>query len=303
MTRTLFEYDRREPDLRSALVKEVLPSYFQESYPNLIAFLETYYDAIYAEASNTALGVIPSLMALRDLDEINLKYIDRLFYEIADGTPSSYFSNPRLIGKLFSFIIQNKGNEYSAQLFFRAFFNEEPEIKYPKDNIFIVAHSLLNGPDLIQDGARYQFLSVLIRSGRSITEWETLYRTLVHTSGYYLSGEVVTEGVGCLFPSGPISIADSGTGTITFELNPGVLVPSSGANEFVVLYDSAGTTLVQDYEVITPYSEVTIQNLAGQYANIAEALQATSPTFDDSDGPTMSNTIETFDNDMTLDSA
>lgn len=63
MTRTLFEYDRREPDLRSALVKEVLPSYFQESYPNLIAFLETYYDAIYAEASNTALGVIPSLMA------------------------------------------------------------------------------------------------------------------------------------------------------------------------------------------------------------------------------------------------
>jgi len=300
MTRTLFEYNRREPNLRAAVIKEVLPSYFQQSYPNLIEFLETYYESIYNEERGSALGIIPSLISIRDLDEINLKYIDRLFYEIVGDTSSNYFNNPRLVGKLFSFIIQNTGNEYSAQLFFRTFFGEEPEVQYPKDNLFIVAHSLLNGTDLIQDGARYQILSVLIRSGRGISEWESLYRKLVHTSGYYLSAEVITEGVGCIFPLGIAAIGDNGSGTILYELDPGILIPSSGANEFTVQYDSDGTVFIQDYEVITPYSEITIENLYPQYSNISELLQATSPTFDDSDGPKLSNTIETMDNDKTL---
>jgi hypothetical protein len=56
---------------------------------------------------------------------------------------------------------------YSAEGFFRAFYGEQPEIVYPKNNLFIVGESKVGPESLkyIQNGALYQVLSVLVRSG------------------------------------------------------------------------------------------------------------------------------------------
>lgn len=305
-SRTLYENFRRNPDLRIPLVGEVLPSYFQEEYPNLIAFLETYYDACICRVLGTSAlkSLDEDLFALRDLDEINLNYIDRLFYEIGNGATSDYFEDPRLIGKLLSFLIQNKGNEYSTQLFFRIFFGESPEISYPKDNLFIVSESPLNDPlYVIQDGARYQVLSVLVRSGIPISKWESLYRNFVHTAGYYLSADVTIEGIVDLnLNSMPISIGDETAGIVTYE----DLAARSDITDFgeIYLYTIEGNKVyVSEPNPINQYSEITLQVLEDQYDNLQELAQATSNLFsEDSDGTlkssTFSNTIENYDKDL-----
>jgi len=109
--RTSKELYRRNPNLRYKEVKTVLPLHFQEEYPNLVTFLETYYDIEPTVKEN--------YFRLHDLDETSLQYLDRLFYEWGNGASPDEFSDPRFIGKILWLIIQNKGNEYAAQLFFR----------------------------------------------------------------------------------------------------------------------------------------------------------------------------------------
>lgn len=309
-SRTLFENLRRDPNLRIPLVKEALPSYFQEEYPNLVLFLEKYYDACICGMYGTPAlrSLDQDLSALRDLDEINLSYIDRLFYEIGNGASSDYFRDPRLIGKLLSLLIQNKGNEYSTQLFFRIFFGESPEISYPKDRLFIVAESPLNDQlYLIQDGARYQVLSVLIKSGLPISRWESLYRSFIHTAGYFLSADVILQDdiVDLNLGLMPLSIEDTNVGTITVEDIAIRLDAAPLAEIYLHTTDSADgdAIYVSATDNTDKYNQITIGNLNKQYDDTREFEQATSHLFsEDSDGtlksPTFSNTLERFDEDL-----
>lgn len=305
--RTLFEFNRREPNLRKSEVSEVLPLYFQEEYPNLVAFLKEYYEALHEQDVINTLEY--DLFALRDLDEVNLRYIDRLFYEIGNGASANYFIKPRLVGKLLSFLIKNKGNEFSANLFFRLFFDQAIEIQYPKNNLFIVAESPLNNTQyVIQDGAKYQFLSVLIRSAIPISRWESLYRNFVHTAGYYLSGDIVIEpglvvADGGLAELNIMALSDSaGDEVPTFASSSIADVNIIESGEHYLRYDSDVISSIQSLQYISASSDVTISIIDAQYDTVQEFGQATSPTMDeDSDGTlksvTMSNTIETMDND------
>jgi len=298
--RTVKEIYRRDPSLRYKDVKTVLPLHFQEEYPNLVSFLETYYD-IEPSISETWFD-------LRDLDDTTLQNLDRLYYEIANGAATTDFSDPRFVAKLIHQIIENKGNEYSAQLFFRLFYNEIPEISYPKDNLFIVAESPLNNQfHLIQDGARYQILSVLIRSGKTISEWEALYRKFVHTAGYYLSAEVFLEGVGTVSPTAPIALLDSAAGDLVISDIGEIGVTSQG--EIAFLVDSANEVFILSDDInLDKYDDVSIEILEKQYDNIFDIDKAASPRFsEDSDGtfksPYFSNTLETWDKGYRRDSA
>ena len=298
-SQTLKELNRRNPDLRFDDVDMVLPRYFEDEYPNIISFLRAYYDAT---DDNTLTNFFrDEMFALRDLDETSLGYIDRLFYEIGNNASADYFSDPRFVGKLLSFMIKNRGNEFSAQLFFRLFFDEEPTIQYPKDNMFIVAQSPLNDPFyVVQDGAKYQFLSVLIKSGRPISEWSALYRRFVHSAGYYLSGEVLLEGVGYLSLSAPVAILDSDAGTITLEQISGGL-GLNAIGEMQLLFDSGDTTFVMsDTMTLGELADVPIGSLDDQYEDLRTLGQEASPRMsEDSDGsaksPATSSTIETMD--------
>jgi hypothetical protein len=304
--RTLLEFNRRKPKLQQFEVDEILPSYFQEEYPNIISFLREYYDA------NHEFEIIKildhDLLALRDLDEVSLRFIDGLFYEYALNTSSDYFSKPRVALKIINFIIKNKGNELATQLFFRLFFDQEVEISYPKDNVFIIGESPLNNElYLIQDGRRYQFLSVLIKSGLSFSQWEPLYRAFAHTAGYFLSGDVAFESVANAFRQFmPTAIIDD-TDLFTFTSLASAQNTIGAFGEYYVLTDSDNTLYVSNTQQIAGYSEVTIENINAQYDDLQEFAQATSPTMDeDSDGTlksvTTSNTIETMDTDKMLKS-
>jgi hypothetical protein len=293
--RTVKEQYRRNPNLRTKEVRTVLPLYFQQEYPNLVSFLETYYEL------DSRLN--EDYFALRDLEETTLAYLDRLFFEFGNNSTAEEFSDPRFVGKIIHEIIQNKGNEYSTQLFFRLFFNEIPEISYPKDNLFIVAESPLNDQfHLIQNGLRLQFLSVLIKTGIPFSRWESLYRQFIHSAGYYLSAEVLLEGIARMNLTAPIAIADSDAGTFTIsEIGSFTF---NGVGELDFLFDSAtntnSTTFILSDESMDKYKGIDIGILDAQYESIIDLRQSSSPRMsEDSDGtfksPYSSSTIETMD--------
>ena len=65
------------PTVRPDFVKEVLPEYFESEYPNLILFLENYYDAL--DSSGEFGEVLKDLYDIRDIGTTQLKYLDNLF--------------------------------------------------------------------------------------------------------------------------------------------------------------------------------------------------------------------------------
>ena len=300
-SRTLFEFQRRAPNLRKSRIDEVLPEYFQEEYPSFVSFLKEYYEALDQPGEITD-TLEYGLFALRDLDEINLKYIDRLFYEIANGSSSDYFNNPRLVGKLISQLLQNKGNELGLKGFFKMFFNDDVVIEYPKNNIlytFSGVNSEINksiigaeGLRYLTDGGKYQVLSILIKSGYDITRWGELYKRFVHPAGFYLSSEVAIT-----------SFTDVQESAITYlndvDIPPVAVESTSTTVSYQSLTEIAGISDSYVFSVdlnIEDLSAATLAYLDSTYSNIGEITQLAGPTVDDT-SLTVDNTIETADGD------
>ena len=192
---TLREFGRIGTNVRKSLVDEVLPEHFRIDYPNLVTFLEAYYEHL--DSADNFGGIIQELQTVRDIEDAKLEYLDLLFDEVALGVSQATFTFPREAIRNFGNFFRVKGSEYSIEGFFRAFFQEDIEIIHPKDRLLRVGMGTIGDEDRfrIQDGALYQIFSTLIRSPIPLSDWEALYRNFVHPSGFYLGAEVVIEGL------------------------------------------------------------------------------------------------------------
>lgn len=193
---TLKDFNRLPINFKKSLVQEVLPEYFQTDYPNLISFLEGYYD--YLDSDLQWGGIIHELNTIRDFEDTSLARLEFLFDEVGLGISGGQFTFPREAIRNFGNFFRVKGSEYSGYGFWRGFFQEENvEIKYPKEDLFRVGVSTTGVEDswIIQDGKIYQIFSLLIRSPLPIKDWEQLWRKYVHPSGYHLAAEVVLIGI------------------------------------------------------------------------------------------------------------
>ena len=202
------DYLRLEPNFRKSLIQEVLPEYFQTSYPSLISFLEGYYE--WLDSDDNFGGAINELRTVRDLQDTTLERLDFAFNELALGISQSQFTFPREALRNFGNFFRVKGSLYSADGFFRAFFNEDIEVIYPKKRILRVGLNPI-GPEsayVMTDGRLYQIFSVLIKSPIPLSVWEQLYRRFVHPSGFYLGAQTVLEGQGQVTVSTAESIFD-----------------------------------------------------------------------------------------------
>ena len=142
----ILDKNRRDFNRIRPLVDEALPSYFAQEYGedsgSLIKLLDKYYQFLDSSGVNSFGGDIKSLYSARDISETNSKGLDQLISEIGNGlTASSFFQQPRLMARLLGQFYRSKGTLVSAEGFFRGFFNEEVDIEYPKDQIFIVGES------------------------------------------------------------------------------------------------------------------------------------------------------------------
>jgi len=247
--------DKTEIGLQKSLVKEVLPSYFSEEYPNLITFLESYYDFL---DSDGAFGdLIQDLYTVRDIEETSLAHLDNMFKEFALGMSQDFFENPREILKNFAKFFRVKGSKYSAEGFFRGFFGEDAEVHYPKQDIFMVGEpgSQIGSDNVhvLQDGGIYQVLSIMIKSPVSFNKWGELYRKFVHPTGFYLSNEVqlvdvITDpivGLAAQFdshshphsddypPEGPRLVFDESVNIVTMSFADTTLLQRMGRTSYI----------------------------------------------------------------------
>jgi len=279
-------------------VRNILPSRFSEDYPNLVEFLEKYY-----EAPGGLHNTHSDILSLRLLDETSLDRIDNIFFEVGNSIRGNIFSDPVLIAKIISLVVRSKGTPLSAQLFFRSFFNTEPTISYPKEEIFTVGVSLV-GPEYgfrIINNDRWQIHSVLIKSDVQQKEWADLYRIFVHPAGFWVGSEVLIERTGQIVLTGPISEASvdfvtvETTSTIT-QLSPMVDITLLPDSSYPVDSDTIMTRM-SALKTISYFDSSSIEDISNQYGSISLFGGANSITMDaDSAGaPDMSNTYETFD--------
>lgn len=303
----VFDYQRRLPaNFIIDKVEDFFPEHFTTEYPNLVTFLKKYYE--HAERDDEGFSyMIQTLYQARDLSSNTLQQLDNIFYEIGNGTQSSdFFSNSRNVAKLFSAFHKLKGTKLSAESFFRAFYGEEIEVVYPKNNMFIINDSRI-GPEslkFIQDNERYQIHSILIRSGIPLSNWQALYKSLVHPGGFYLAGDTILEQNVSLTISLPTIIPDSDAGRSVYEAIA-TFAESPFTSITQILADDGDSDLLAERVSIernklSTFSNFTLGEFDDQYNTFIDAVDANGPTFDqDSDGiiraVDLSNTVETMD--------
>lgn len=307
MTHILEDKNRRNLSLVQARVRGVLPEFYQSEYPSLITFLEKYYQYLDSNSATSFDREIKNIISLRDIGQTEEKYLDLIISEIGNGlTVASFFEQPRLMAKLLSSFYKSKGTLLSIEGFFRAFFNSEVIIEYPKDKLFIVGESEIGTESLkfIINNSLYQTFSILIKSGVSVSDYEELYRKFVHPAGFYFAGEIQVEG------SSSITLAALGSeDPFDSASTKGIIIAGEAAadistrfTQITGLYDSAGQTIRIDLnQYVDDYRDISSSRLDSIYENIAELLSPNSFKFDDSDNtirPDTSLTTETMDNTM-----
>lgn len=183
--------------LHNSQVVSIVPDVFNSEYPNLVKFIQSYYEYLQSRDGNGFADIIQNLHEVRQLSTADLEILDLLLGEIGNGLQSaSFFRNPRLMARLLAGFYRSKGTILSAEQFFKAFFNQEVEVSYPKRNIFILNESKLGASSLkfLTDNKRYQIFSILLKTGMSSDDYIDLYTKFVHPAGFYIGHEVGTEG-------------------------------------------------------------------------------------------------------------
>ena len=302
-----FDYQGRLPlNLIIDKTKEALPEHFATEYPDLVKFLDIYYDFMEEDDSGYSY-YIQGLYQVRDLNTTMLSSLDNIFKEIGNNSQAAdFFADPRFVAKVIASFYKAKGSKISAEGFFRAFFGEEASIVYPKNNMFIVNDSRLGTDSLkyIQDDKRYQIHSILIQSGIPVAKWQDLFKLFVHPAGWYLAGDVVIEGIYNLDAAlMPIATLDSAAGTATFEETAFATLTQSQSITGIMSDDADSDSFAERVSLIRQiqlFNTLTVAEMAHQYNTIIEFADENSPTFDaDSDGAIravdFSNTVETMD--------
>ena len=100
--KTTKDFNRLDIGFQKGIVKDVLPSYFTTDYPNLISFLESYYE--FMDSDGEFGQLVNDLYTVRDIEDASLSHLDNMFKEFALGMSQDFFTNPREILKNLSHI-------------------------------------------------------------------------------------------------------------------------------------------------------------------------------------------------------
>jgi len=292
MTQFLENQYRTNTKFHKSRVTQILPEFYQEQYPNLIKFIESYYKYTGEDGGLSFTDQIHDLFSIRNINSTEIKHLDLLILEISDGLEStSFYQNPRFMTRLLSQLYRNKGTQLSVEQFFKAFFNEEVEVSYPKNNMFILndkpGGSLVGPQSLkyIQDNRRYQIFSILLKTGLSFSDYEAMYKKMVHPAGFYLAGEVVTQGAADINLRAGVTTDPLEPGDYTFVVQ-GEALPTSTAPLYSLLTmeEQDGIDdgiIISSIEILSRFSTVSLQTLFDDYGTVGDWAGVKAALLDD----------------------
>lgn len=308
---------RTNPNFHRTQVTQLLPEFFHTEYPRLITFLEKYYEYTGEDGTGSFGDKIHDLFGVRNISNTELGTLDLLIGEISDGLETtSFYQNPRLMARLLAHFYRNKGTQLSVEQFFKAFFDQDVEVSYPKKDIFILndkpGGSLIGPQSLkyIQDDKKYQIFSILLKTGLSLSDYEEIYKKMVHPAGFYLAAEVETQGIASLNlqagvttdPLEPPNYAIVVQGTVVApNIIPLYSLLTMEETDVMDLRtqsqrDTGGGIVVSSLETLEKYDGVSLQELADDFGTIGEWVGVASSRLDD-EGLDISSGYETLDDD------
>lgn len=123
------------------LLVDQIPDYVQEFFPLFVTFVTKYYSWLETagDQNTTSVGAQYSLQNLqlnRDIDTTAQSLQKEFLHSFVPNLPDTLATDPTIFIKFARQFYQLKGSEKSFRLFFRAFFDDEIEISYPRDYLF-----------------------------------------------------------------------------------------------------------------------------------------------------------------------
>ena len=311
LDKTLRDINRRPISVQDKKhVTSALPEFFQTEYPKFTKFLDAYYD--YADSDVSPTKLIDELFLNRDITQVDIDLLSFIEDELLLG--QQYFEgfrNKREAADYSSTLYKSKGTKYSIEQFFRVFFNSFVDVKYTKENVFIVGnlHDLKKekenhnagitpyapeitisasriGPDeqrYLTDDKLYQKYALLVKSTLPIDTWRDIYKLFVHPAGMYVAGEVQIVGIAepdyLIMPPG---IADS-TGPIYAGIADVATFAFNATNHIVqqILPQQQTFTLAPLQLGHFQGGNMTLQEFDNNFDTLAEGANAGSQTMDE----------------------
>ena len=306
MTNSTKEITRRNLRLDIPAVTKLLPEYFAGEFGvdsgSLTKLLELYYEYLDSDGIHSFHREVSNIFELRDPAQNESKYLDEIIKEIGNGlTSSSFFQNPRLMAKLLPLFYKSKGSKVATEGFFRGFFGEEATIEFPKDNLLFVGGLDPSGTqgrigfdfqNRLPNNAQFQIFSILIKSGLSVSDYESLYTRFAHPAGFNFSGQVAFDGEGVITLTseginpiessvGDILLVDEATQTITSIVTELTAIFDSSANGDPNT-DGVFRVSLNVNDAVSRYQDFTLTELGGIYSSIEKLITPNSFTFDNS---------------------
>ena len=183
-------------------VTSIVPEHIQLERPQLMAFMEAYYDFLHQPDQPGYF--LNSLPPHRDLDQTADIFLELLQRELAVPIPENIQADKRKLYKNITDIYLSKGAEPSYKALFKLVFRDEIELFFPRVDILKPSSSSwdatnqrwlnddgkLSVKKFIQDSRYYQSFSYVIKTGQTIDNWKDVVKKLLHPAGFAFFGEV-----------------------------------------------------------------------------------------------------------------
>jgi len=141
LDKTLSDNYREPMMLEQHPVSAVLPSYFETVYPKFIEFMNAYYLS-HGDSDNPA-SMLNELQHNRNLESVTPELLALIGNELLMGADySNGVFDKRSAIQLSNLLYRSKGTSFSIQEFFRLFFGIDAEVRYGRNEIFMVGDPL-----------------------------------------------------------------------------------------------------------------------------------------------------------------
>lgn len=118
----------------TALLDQQFPDYVQEYYPMFVIFVTKYYE--WLEQGGNPQNIIQNIRYNNDIDSVASSLLTRFMTMYAPDLPLQASADRSIVLKYIRQFYQKKGSEESFKFFFRAFFNDEVTVFYPRTILF-----------------------------------------------------------------------------------------------------------------------------------------------------------------------
>ena len=232
-------------------VTSIVPEHIQLERPQLMTFLEAYYD--FLQEPDQPGSFLKNLPVHRNLDDTATIFLELLQRELATPIPETVVADKRKLYKNITDIYLSKGAQPSYVALFKLIFNDVIELYFPRVDIlkpsdakwdpinerWLSDDGKLSVKKFIQDSRFYQSFSYVIRTGQTIDNWRDVVKKLLHPAGFAFFGEVTifsqatgdnAAKVRQAFPA-DFSVPSQGTPIVPNPVVVDVTIPTVGGSQ------------------------------------------------------------------------